>query len=285
MGDGSLRCVDCQGRLGKPEAEQRCGLCLSLYRLRDLVLSERFPAIGSSQIGPLVRTAYWTALELTEAYHRAQQGGENPPSGEGGGKHPDKSSGSAPGLAPKAKPPSPPSNRRSPPSEKVHKKKDKKDKSEKKDQKDHKRRRRSPSPLKRKKRSVTPESPEEVFEEIEEAEEEVRVEDRCTSPPPRDSRKTRDGRSGGRDRSRERTPRRRSPDRSPLRPRSPDGPPPVRRNSSRSNWEGPIPAFHNRPIERPPLQRRKPKNKGAKKRRQQRRFKRNRHLLAARRRP
>ena len=73
---------------------------------------------------PLVRTAYWRALELVEALRRAGLGGEEPPCVEGPGSgHPDKTAEVTGGLASKAKPPLPPPGRRSPPREKVAKKK------------------------------------------------------------------------------------------------------------------------------------------------------------------
>ena len=79
------------------------------------------------------------------------------------------------------------------------------------------------------------------------------------------------------------------PDRSPLRPRSPPGPPPPR-EGDRGHWSGPILAYRKRQEERPPIERRphlqpedKPTNKGVKKRKQQKRFKQNRKRIAAKR--
>ena len=284
MGDTGLRCRDCHRKLGELEAEERCTLCLSLFRLRELVLSDRFPLIGVSQVEPLVRTAYWRALELVEAYRRACQGGEEPPRGSAEKPEgPAREEPSRQGLSAKAKS-EPPPTRRSPPTEKKHKKKRKREgESRDRDKSPEKERKRSASPEKKKKRrSKSPKrSPE---KEIESAEEEQRTEDIPIEPVRRDRREERDGRPTSRGSGWERSERPKSPNRSPLRPRSPPGPPP-RGETRSSRWSGPIPAYYNRPEERPPLQRKpQPENKGVKKRKQQRAWRKNKAKVLARRR-
>lgn len=152
MGDSGLRCKDCLGKLGDLEAEDRCTLCLPLFRLWELVLSDRFPQIGVSQVEPLVRTAYWRALELVEAYRRACQGGEDPlrVSGEGAAapvREPER----VKGLTPKAKS-EPPVPRRSPPSDKKHRRK-KEEEGHHHRRSPRRERKRSESPQKKKRRS------------------------------------------------------------------------------------------------------------------------------------
>ena len=234
---------------------------------------------------PLVRTAYWRALELVEALRRAGLGGEEPPCVEGPESgHPDKTAEVTGGLASKAKPPLPPPGRRSPPREKVAKKKREEKRSPKKEKSPSpEKRKKSPSPEKSKRRSKSPESSEEYIEESEE--EEVYTEEPLVEPKEDERKERREDRDRRRDSGRERSRQREAPESQSLRPRSPTGPPPQRPEAG-SSWRGPIPSYKNREPERPPLPRRYPKppeNKGVKKKRQQARYKKNKARLAAKR--
>ena len=259
----------------------RCNVCVALFRLQCLLVSDEFPAEHIQLVYPEVRGAYLRALEVCDVQRRADQGGAAPPRAE------DKSLPAREGqtllLSSKAQPPLPPGGV-APTTKDRKKKRSDKDKAKDKRERSRSRRRKkkSPSPEKRKRRSKTPERQEEWCEE--EGEEEEFVED---DPIPPDDRR---GRSPRRSTDfREELPRRGSPERSVRRPRSPPGPPPIRREEQ-SDWIGPVPAYRRRQEERPPIERRMPtekkkkkKSKGVKKKRQQKRFKRNRRRIAAKR--
>ena len=228
------------------------------------------------------------ALEVCDLQRRARAGGAGPPRSGVKAEAPEREDGLL--LVSKASPPCPPRSstaQASPPRKREHKDREQR----KLRSRSRRRRRRSPSPEKKKKRSKSPQSPSEEY--IEEGEEEEDLETDPLTADTEDSKRTPHPREGGREETRQRVP----PNRSPVRPKSPPGPPPVPRSPARPppreegdrHWEGPILAYRRRQEERPPIERRKPaedkpKNKGVKKRRQQKRFKKNRHRIAAKRR-
>ena len=93
MGDPGLRCLTCLGKFGPPVGDLRCEFCVLLYRLQDLVVSERFPQTGIKFVTPDLRGAYYKALEVADSYRHFTQGG--PPPSETGGQ--ETSSGGAKG--------------------------------------------------------------------------------------------------------------------------------------------------------------------------------------------
>lgn len=280
MGESSLRCITCLGKFGPATSELRCNLCVTLFRLQCLLVSEHFPADQVDVVYPEIRGAYIRALEVVDVQRpRASQGGEGPPSA--GDKALPLVEGRRLLTSSKARPPSPPKGTASSSKDKEKRNKKDKDKVKKKRERSRSRQRkkRSPSPVKRKRRSKTPDSPE---EEIEEGEEEEGFED----DPVREEENVASG--SGRREGREASRRRSAPKASPRRPRSPPGPPPDRREES-VPWAGPILAYRGRQEERPPIERRfqeerRPKNKGRKKKRQQKRYKRNKRGFIVRRR-
>lgn len=68
-----LDCLDCRGKFGPVLAELRCSLCGQLFRLRQLVLSERFPADGVPVVEPQVKAALFAALEVADSYLSKQK--------------------------------------------------------------------------------------------------------------------------------------------------------------------------------------------------------------------
>ena len=79
MGDPGLRCLTCLGKFGPPVGDLRCEFCVLLYRLQDLVVSERFPQTGIKFVTPDLRGAYYKALEVADSYRHFTQGGPPPP--------------------------------------------------------------------------------------------------------------------------------------------------------------------------------------------------------------
>lgn len=63
-----LECLDCRGKFGGIVHELRCSLCGQLYRLRQLLLSERFPSDGVPVVEPQVKAALFTALEVSDSF-------------------------------------------------------------------------------------------------------------------------------------------------------------------------------------------------------------------------
>ena len=84
MGDNSLRCLTCQGKLGPAVVELRCEVCSILFWIQNLLVSDRFPAIGGRFVVPELRAAYYKALEVADSYQRHKQGGEPPRSEDKG---------------------------------------------------------------------------------------------------------------------------------------------------------------------------------------------------------
>ena len=292
----ALRCSECLGKFTGTLSGGRCFLCGTLWRLGDLLRSERFPSVGEALIGGQLRELYFRALELSDSYRiELERGGTGlqvatqltrkaapaaPPATLGGAGLPP-----SPPVACDKKEAHTEEHCEDQPKAKKSKKEKDKDKKDKKRKREDKKIKEEPGPEKEagssafsrpassnpKKEELTAE-PE--AEEFETAEEEERV---AESPPrvpsPRPARETekdrRDNRSHGhrdRSRSRRRRSRDREAERSPRRPRSPVGPPPPREDPYR--WKGPIWAHGREP---PPIERRYPEaqNKGVKKRKQQ----------------
>ena len=84
----------------------RCNVCVALFRLQCLLVSDEFPAEHIQLVYPEVRGAYLRALEVCDVPRRADQGGAAPPRAE------DKSLPAREGqtllLSSKAQPPLPP---------------------------------------------------------------------------------------------------------------------------------------------------------------------------------
>ena len=237
-----------------------------------MIYSDRFPALGGTFIAPELRGAYYRALEVSDTYTRGQQGDKespgNIPPGQGDlqttpkAKPPTKGEGSVVPEGPgecKAeeetvnKAPVIKEERKSP-------LKERKSRSE-----GVEGRERARSSGVRRQRERSPERSKRDQEELKTRER--RGDSRRERSPlrrdrrdrPRDERKERDR---GEERAR----------RSPLRPRSPAGPPPPREDPSQ-RWRGPIPAYSNQPHHqhygRYNDGQPEPQNKGVKKRKQQ----------------
>lgn len=293
MGDGSLRCLDCQGKFGAICSDLRCALCGTLFRLRGLVLSENFPKEAGHFAEVTLRDSYFKVLEEgeTKSAELRSLGGasECPPGvidkrpleaaplplnttpkakpavkGEGSG---DSKAGGVGAEAGGAKEEEDTSHC---PEGNVKAKEEKEERKSKK--KEKKRREREEEEFIESAPSGRRSSPRRSRSRRTDRSREAlpryrRPEARQTAPeqlsPERIERKTR-SREGHRREEDEREARRRSP----LRPRSPPGPPPPRA-SGHGRWEGPIPSFQNRPRDPERRIHREARNKGAKKRRQQ----------------
>ena len=83
MGEPPLRCLTCQGKFGRAVAELRCNVCVALFRLQCLLVSDECPAEHIQLVYPEVRGAYLRALEVCDVQRRADQGGAAPPRAEG----------------------------------------------------------------------------------------------------------------------------------------------------------------------------------------------------------
>ena len=275
MGDPSLRCLTCGGKFGAPVSDLRCELCSLVFRFQDVVSSDRFPATGGQFVVPDLRSLYLKSLEVCDSYLRFQQGDKESPrtqEGEAKKEEPDKQL----LTTPKVKPPVKKELADEKEEKKVFKEEDVK---------------RAKSPEQRIEAEVRKENKERKTTSRD-REGDVRARSsgihrrrertRSASRRPRGDKerkprrgdsqdrrsplvRDRRGRSGERRRGGEADGgRRRS---SPLRPRSPSGPPPPRTEERR--WSGPIPAYYSRGQEEYRDERRQPQNKGAKKRRQQ----------------
>ena len=274
MQDSGLRCLNCVGKLGPLIGDLRCEFCCLVFRLQDLVVSDRFPAAGVRFVTPELRTAYHRALEVADSYLHAGQGDKGSPRVGDKGAAPEE----APGLSttPKAKPAvkveaveeassSRPKEEEKSPEEGEKPKESKEEKKARKKEKKRREReqggtlepaasvRRSPS---RRSRSRERRRSREALPRIRRGDKEHSP-DRRVSPERIERRpRSEEGRRGGAEAS------------APLRPRSPPGPPPPR-PAGHGRWEGPIPSYHNRPRDPERREHREPRNKGAKKRRQQ----------------
>ena len=265
MGDSGLRCLDCLGKFGLPIANLRCGTCGLLYRLRELLQSDRYPPQATLIAELELKNVYFRLLEQAERVTKEFAGQEEAPPIEREEKQAEEER-SVLQTTPKSAPPkkgefsptggeasgSRPSPRKEEetkerePTGEVKKEKPKKkhtDKPKAKDKKKDKRKSRSAGRSRTPKRRVKEEGESSGREAVAEAEE---IEE---------DRKARD-----------RSPLERRRARSPLRPRSPLGPPPPRAPDRR--WSGPIPAGNWRQEDHRRGER-EPQNKGAKKRRQQ----------------
>lgn len=270
MGDESLRCLGCQGKFGRPLANLRCDVCGLIFRLQDVIYSERFPALGSEFITPELRGVYYRALEVVDTYQRSLQGGSVPPRSEEATQVDLQ-------TTPKAKPavkaevaqptaPEKGDTKEEPVAEKLPeeepKKKSKSPQKERKTKSEEaetggrarssgiRRRRAERSRSRRRRRE-------------ERGQEETRGDSRKRSPVRREER------SRSKDDRKERD---REAKRSPLRPRSPSGPPPPREDPAR-RWQGAIPAYRSQGHHHHPPryndEYKQPENKGVKKRKQQ----------------
>lgn len=277
-GDTGLRCLTCLGKLGPPIAELRCEFCCLLFRLQDLVVSDRFPGAAIRFVTPELRGAYYRALEIADSYLHTSQGGRDPPrvedKGAAGAEAPNPRTRPKGGSPPKEKAAEeatssrPKEEERSP--EKIEKTKEeaKEKKSKKKDKKKKtKVEENTPEPASSVRRSRSRRSRSRRSRRSREGRSRDRREEQGYRServsPERIERKTR-SREGRRREEEDRDIQRRSP----LRPRSPPGPPPPRPPGER-RWEGPIPSYQNRPRDPELRVHREARNKGAKKRRQQ----------------
>ena len=64
MGKNPLRCLDCLGKFGVPVQDLRCIVCSGWFRVRELLLSDRFPATGGEVVQPFIRQTSETIEEL-----------------------------------------------------------------------------------------------------------------------------------------------------------------------------------------------------------------------------
>eukprot|EP00435_Cladocopium_sp_Y103_P062531 s758_g24.t1 len=232
MGDGSLRCLGCQGKFGPLFADLRCELCCLSFRLQDILHSDRFPEIGGKFITPDIRGVYYKALEICDGYSRQVQGGSVPP-GTGVEAPSGPVAEELKSTTPKAKPPVKEETPSVPKEVKV---------------------------VKEEKKSPRRSIEKEPYERTEDRKRERRRRDSRESQRERArssgvrrrrerSRSSRQRRGPSKERKRPRgvSQDKRSPlprdrrVRSPLRPKSPPGPPPPRLEGHR--WQGPIPAY------------------------------------------
>jgi len=281
MGESALRCLGCQGKLGPPIVDLRCEVCSIIFWTQDLLCSDRFPGAGARFVVPELRGAYYKALEVADSYQRAARGGSGPPRAEDKRETLDKS----PDLqtTPKAKPAvkveeNPPKPTRGEESDKGSAAREDREE-EVKEEKPVKREgernirgegrggeasssARGPTP----RRSRSRHSRDRRGELKRRRPGETSPARRGRASPSRKERKTRPE-----DHQRTREASREVRRASPLRPRSPPGPPPPRRDE-RDRWQGPIPAYINRRRSDEEPRRREAANKGKKKRRQQRIF-------------
>ena len=77
MGESdTLRCRNCLGKFGAVGAGGRCQLCHTLFNLWELVLSDRFPQSGGSEIEQGLRSLFLRSLELSHNYQKDQEESE-----------------------------------------------------------------------------------------------------------------------------------------------------------------------------------------------------------------
>ena len=278
MGEGPLRCLDCQSKFGPAVFDLRCGVCGTLFRLKNFLLSDKFPVSARYIAEGQLRNFYFHLQDVGEKSIR----GDFDTGADLSATAAPKVEESAPCTAPKAKPVAPAplgetspepgasssargAHREEEPEEKKVSTKESKSAKRERRREEKREGRKSPSKRKDKRKSRSPErraSPvaevkEETDPELErEAREEIEIEARRKR---RDRSRTPLERRGGGARDGERV--------SPRRPRSPSGLPPPRSPGHR--WRGPIPAARER--RRGPVapEERRPENKGRKKKRQQ----------------
>ena len=290
-------CLDCRGKFGAIVFDWRCEQCGCLFRLRELLLSDRFPADGQPVLEPLIRRSYHTALEVSDSYLRnlpERLSKEELRVAKAETLEPE-----APATAAKALP-SPPKAKREEggdarKSSQGKRKERRQSSSQSREKKRHpkKEAKRSRSGRGRKRSRERP-SPVEVYDDLcedvkeePESEEEARKKKgsgersrraRSVTPKSRgekkDDGKSRSVRQRSREASREEGEERHNEARG-SRPREPSRPPPDRREGGSHKWEGPIPAyrktrdnFREHPDWDPKA---KFTNKGSKKREQQER--------------
>ena len=68
MGEPALRCTECAGKLGPPGSSGKCEVCWLLGRLKDHLLSPRFPPQGVLAASTVLREALHRVLETSESY-------------------------------------------------------------------------------------------------------------------------------------------------------------------------------------------------------------------------
>ena len=239
MGDQGLRCLDCRGKFGRPVADLRCATCGNLFKVKEFPLSEEYPPEGvvfaEVELRALVHNLKHTAQVLNQ---QLALGGGGPPETSKGSEAVDK--GTALQTTPKSKPAV--KGEHSPKAEASgskgaeakeesleeeavdHVPKEKESKKKRKAREENKRGRspQSQEPRKRKRKSRTP-GRSRSRRRRESREEEKKRNSKSLSPIERRPR-VREGETR----------------RSPVRPKSPVGPPPPRSPDRR--WEGPIPA-------------------------------------------
>ena len=285
MGDQGLRCLDCQGKFGRPVAELRCGTCGTLFKIKEILLSAHYPPEGVVFAEVELRALCFKLKEVAANLNQQLAlGGVAPPEvdkGAGPQVREDILS-----TTPKSKPPVkggiPPKGEASGSKpegvkeevdtieEEPIAKKDKEHKKKKKVRGEERKERspRSQEPKKSKRRSRSPRRSR--SRRRREGSEENRREHHEGSETAEGARERKRGRSlTPIERRKASSPRRREAEgrRSPVRPRSPPGPPPPRPPERR--WQGPIPSHQTRTQWDPYPKHPDAENKGKKKRRQQ----------------
>ena len=307
MSKPPLSCVDCRGKFGGIFTRDRCHFCDQTFRLRELLLSDRFPADGLPVVEPAVKAAFHTALEVSDEYLvrlEAQIDKEELRKQKATPLH--GSEPEEPGTSAKAKA-SPPKKgeerkrRRSSRSRRRSGQEAQSSRVEKKHPKEDRKRSRSGRSLRRR----TPDDTRELIEVVDDLCDKVKEEP--ISEEGEDKRKERDRtprkhkvravtpprREDGRGRERSRSRREENHEEGSERGRGPEGErretaregrartpsrTPPRRREERREWSGPIPAYRNREREDNHREERdwdesyKYTNKGVKKREQQSRF-------------
>ena len=76
MGEPALRCTECAGKLGPPGTSGRCEICWLLGRLRDHLLSSRFPPQGIPAATSSLRDSLLRILETSESFWAFNEKGE-----------------------------------------------------------------------------------------------------------------------------------------------------------------------------------------------------------------
>ena len=283
MGESALRCLDCLGKFGPPLQDLRCVVCSGVFRLRDLLLSERFPASGGTVVENLVLQAYYRGLEVADTFRRESAASSDTPPEQVDKSPIAKGDEPQPGSFPKSKPAKKepveeeepasgsrkelePLPRRKPDTNKVKKKKESVSPHRSPPKEGRSPRRSEKSSVGRTKSEDLPEGSDHAEEHSKKKKRKRRAERESLSRSrPRRSRPVTPPA-----RTAEQVPR--SPRRSPLRPRSPEGLPPPR-SAPEQRWRGPIPSFQHRPGRRvTPPRHPEAANKGRKKRKQQELF-------------
>lgn len=147
MGEGALRCLNCLGKFGPATTELRCNICVTIFRLQSLLVSDHFPADHIDIVYPEIRGAYLKALEVADVQRaRTLPGGAEPP--RAGDKGLPLVEGKGLQTRSKARPPSPPGERAAGSKEKEKKKREHKERSRDKRNRSRsrKRKKKSPSP-------------------------------------------------------------------------------------------------------------------------------------------